>query len=275
MEKSEFVQKLEVLPEIKFLPQEKIKERKVSFGLKLKIKILTFFKFFTQLISNNGWLTAIGACIILLVLATFPAVFTLWLIGSLSLDTSLKVWVFSGVSLGYFLLGLIIIFLAALTRKEIEKEIYKKSGICLTCQSKKVKKDFPYCSLCFKRAIEETGLLKQEAEQKIKKALDFGLEGQAKGAVKYFLENLPEPIKFIIEKNKEIEAGQILIELQKILPEARVFKPEGFVKYRLDSAAPEANIPVEGFETLERLKILFENKQLKKGGEQNVLPNNS
>jgi len=266
MEKREILQFLAVL---EGLPEEEEgDEKKISFWVKFRIKITRFFigrfpNYFIMLVLP-------------VIIGVLISIIFLTLIDSETEKEKVGLIMASILLAAGLLLFVIIYFLVSNEAKKIEKKLFRKTKVCLECQDKKVRKDFPYCSQCFQQAILKTSVLREETESKVRKALELGLKGQAEGSINYFLENLPGLIKFLIEKKKKVQAERTLEELRKVFPQAQLFSPNGFEKYPLDSNEPAVNIPLLGLEVLEKFGKLLdlldlkgkpELKQIEKGGE--------
>lgn len=140
---------------------------------------------------------------------------------------------------------------------------WQKEKRCKYCSGKKISVEIPYCKECIENALRETQKLTNEAETRIKLANEMGLAGQAEGAKRWFVENLPEPIKKILERARE---QAILSSLKGYFPQIKsfVFDSRRFRKYSLDSGSQEANIPSEALQMLAQFRNDLVTKKLLK-----------
>jgi len=145
-----------------------------------------------------------------------------------------------------------------------EKEEKEEGKKCRKCKKRKKIPGTPYCQECFEKGLAELPELISETEKRIKLAKNLGLEEQAKGAKKWFLQNLPEPIKWMLQQ-------AVLENLKKHFPQAKVFNPTfWFDKYPLDTNSPEVNIPSEGLELLQKKTKIILKLTKNKGGDENA-----
>lgn len=266
MEKKEISRVLALLPELRF---ESIEENggKSVFFRKLGANLFAFFKFLVlpfvpAFMKMTTFLSLFAAALIP------AAIIHHYIIEARSLSNSTKAEMLIGLTAVFFFMIMASLFLGTLEGKSIKKGVYQKARICLECKDRKVKRDSPYCPQCFEQAIERIFHLEEETKGKIQKSLELGLEKQAEGTVNYFLENLPEPIKFLIEEKRQIQANQILEELRKEFPRAELLNPEDFDEYPVDTNEPEVNIPLEGLEVLEKLEKLLGRQVIAIGGKE-------
>jgi hypothetical protein len=136
---------------------------------------------------------------------------------------------------------------------------------CRVCKAHaRVHLEIPYCKKCLKNSLEKTLILRREVEERIENAEKLGMRKQIEGARRYFEENLPEPIKWVLAN---LVVGESMLESGKTIEKVGLtpFDPKEFEKFPIDIDHPELNIPGEGLRILAKiLPVKDENKNLER-----------
>ena len=170
----------------------------------------------------------------------------LWFI-SIAVTSEVKLplgWIIALAPAGWLLTGIFCIVAKVMIKQEIT---------CWVCEAHtRVHPEIPYCKKCLTFSLNKALILRKEAEERIESAGKLGMGKQIEGAKRWFGENLPEPIKWILAN---LIVGESMLESGKTIKKVALtpFNPKEFEKFPIDIDRPDLNIPGEGLRILAKI----------------------